>query len=103
MSADQSAIHLERLLHTQEVRGSNPCVPTTLQGNSTKRATHVLPGKLVIRASWKAASAQQNGRLEAFRERDDARFPDRIGHERLWCPFVDAHRTFLVRNPGGGR
>ena len=46
-------------LHTQEVHSSNLCVPTTLQGISTKRATHVLPRKLVIRASWKAASANK--------------------------------------------
>jgi hypothetical protein len=46
-------------LHTQEVHGSNPCVPTTLQGISTKRATHVLPRKLVIRASGKASRASK--------------------------------------------
>jgi len=58
-SAVQADIQVERLLHTQEVRGSSPCAPTTLQGISTKRATHVLPGKLVIRASGKAPSARK--------------------------------------------
>jgi len=33
-----------QLLHTQEVRGSSPCAPTTLQAYSSNRATYVLPG-----------------------------------------------------------
>ena len=53
MPSVQADIQLDRPLHTQEVRGSSPCAPTTLQGNSTRRATHVLPRKLVIRASWR--------------------------------------------------
>ena len=40
---------------------------------------------------------QQNGGFEAFRGREDARFPDRIDHEWPGCfPFVDAHRIFRV-------
>jgi hypothetical protein len=83
-------------LHTQEVRGSSPCAPTTLQGYSTSRATHVLPRTAHNPCFLDGFKCQQDGDFEAFRGRDDARLPDRLTTSGLvlpasWMcsPFVD--------------
>jgi len=67
-------------------------VLTTLQGYCTNRATHVLPREARNPGFLEGCKCQQNGRLDAFRGRDDARFPGpELTTRGLPAPFsVDA-------------